>query len=53
MVNKAKILLASFEELKQAEKCVMKEKVFRKIALQSDLDLILLTVYRQRLQGFE
>ena len=31
----------------------MKEKVVLKMALQSDLDLILLTVYQQRLQGFE
>ena len=30
-----------------------KEKVVLKMALQSDLDLILLTVYRKRLQGFE
>ena len=31
----------------------MKEKVVLKMAMQSDLDLILLTVYRKRLQGFE
>ena len=31
----------------------MKEKVVLKMALQSDLDLILLTVYWKQLQGFE
>ena len=31
----------------------MKAKVALKMTLQSDLDLILLTDYQQRLQGFE